>query len=153
MSKRSSNLPTPVAIELRRSRWLALLQLTAALPAVAAPMRSGLSLWLQLPLCIALLLTLLLSLRRQGWCGGRLACRGLRWQNDRWLWIGADGRSLALRLRRAVVWRQLVVMQFVGAGGGRSLCLLPDSADADALRRLRLCLRNLPVYEALDATG
>lgn len=149
LSKRSSSLPTPLALELRPSRWLAVLQIAAALLAVVAIVRSGLSLLPQLLALGVLLLIVCSSLRRQGWFGGRSRCRGLRWENGRWLWIGADGRSLALQLRRAVVWRQLVVMHFVGPGGRRSLCLLPDNLEADALRRLRLCLRYLPVYEAM----
>lgn len=148
LSKRSSNLPTPLALDLQPSRWLAALQVGAALLAVAAVVRCGLTLLPQLLILAGLVLALRLSLRRQGWCGGRLPCRGLRWeQSGRWLWIGADGRGSVLRLRRAVVWRLLVVMHFVGPGGRRSLCLLPDSLEADALRRLRLCLRYLPVYE------
>ncbi len=130
-----------------------MLQIAAALLAVAAIVRSGLSLLPQLLALGVLLLTVWSSLRRQGWLGGRSPCRGLRWEGGRWLWIGADGRGLALQLRRAVVWRRLVVMHFIGPGGRRSLCLFPDSLEADALRRLRLCLRYLPVYEAMADEG
>jgi hypothetical protein len=112
--------------------------------------RSGLPLPAKLLTVGLLPLLLLLALRGQGLLGGRVPCRALRWSGGRWLWIGADGRALPVRLRRAVIWRHLVVLHFSVAGGSRSLCLLPDSLDADAMRRLRLCLRLLPVYEGSD---
>ncbi len=147
MSKRSSISPTALAVEPRPSRWLTLLQLAAALLALIAIARSGVAWPLRGALAAVLIWMVWSSLRRQGRFGGRAPCRRLSWRDGRWLWVGADGRSTALRLRRAVVWRHLVVMHFAGPGGPRSLCLLPDSLDADALRRLRLCLRHLPVYE------
>ncbi len=150
MSKRSSNSPTPLALELRPSRWLAAAQIGAALLALAALLRGGLPLSLKLFAVVLLPLVVLMSLRLQGLLGGRAPCRALRRESGRWLWIGADGRSVAVRLLRAVVWRHLVVMHFEAPGGRRSLCLLPDSLDADAMRRLRLSLRHLPVYEGSD---
>jgi hypothetical protein len=142
LSKRSSSSPAPLAIELRSSRALALWLVAVGALAALALLVSGAPIALKLALLAALGLYLTALLRRQR----RPRCRGLRWDGERWRLIGADGRSAVLRLRRAVVWPLLLVLEFRGAGHTEFVLLLPDSAEPEQLRRLRVYLRHLPVY-------
>jgi hypothetical protein len=121
---------------------LALWLLAVGALAALALLVSGASIALKLALLAALGLYLTLLFRRQR----RPRCRGLRWDGERWLLIGADGRSAALCLHRAVVWPLLLVLEFRGTGRRESVLLLPDSAEPEQLRRLRVYLRHLPVY-------
>jgi hypothetical protein len=90
----------------------------------------------------------LLALRRHTGWWGKPAATALRWDGSGWLWIDAGGRHTALTLRHATLWRGLILLRFrcAATGKNRVLALLPDSAERDALRRLRVHLRHLPVF-------
>ncbi|MFA7552941.1 MAG: protein YgfX [Spongiibacteraceae bacterium] len=60
-------------------------------------------------------------------------------------------KPVAVSLRAATVWRCLVVMNFKSQYSAESyvLVLLADSAEQTQLRRLRVMLRHMQVFEAL----
>ena len=147
MSNRSSSSPAALRVELTPSRRLrAALILVGAL-ALAAVARAALPVPLRLVLAAAVLAEVLLLLRRHtGLWGGR-ACSGLVWDGAGWLWLcGAEARPALLR--RATLWPGLLLLDFRCEGSRRPhpVLLLPDSAAADDLRRLRVYLRHLPVF-------
>ena len=60
----------------------------------------------------------------------------------RWWLVQADRRRVAARLEAApLVTRPLIVLRFASGGRRRVLALWPDSAERQALRRLRVALR------------
>jgi len=124
-------------IELKPSRRLGLLLLgMAALVLVAVGLAA-------LPVAVRLTLGVIV-IGLAAW-GGRRACPAAR------LRVAADGQLQCLD--DAMEWRDvevlgdsfvstgLIVLRYRMAGKARTLTLLPDSADTDALRRLRVSLR------------
>lgn len=142
MSTSSSNSPVALTVELHPSRWLRFWLAVLGLVAFAAILHSGAPSLLAVPLILFTWLYLTLLSRR----ARSPRWRALRWDGERWLRISADGRSCVVRLRRAVVWPLLMVLELQGPGGKERLVLWPDSAGPDLQRRLRVCLRHLPVY-------
>ncbi|HQX24393.1 MAG: hypothetical protein KA911_06440 [Xanthomonadales bacterium] len=130
----------PIALELRPSRRFELALLAAIVAALAACAYSGLPMALQLAAGVLVLLL------------GAHAARVQRAQAGLRLAIERDGAAV-LRTRggddqalRVAAWAcrgPLVTLRLAGAGVSRNLFLLPDSADADALRRLRVRLAQL----------
>lgn len=124
-------------IELKPSRRLGLLLAAMSALALLAIGLAALPLAMQLGLG-AVVIGLV------AW-GGQRACSRTR------LHIAADGRLQCLD--EAMEWRDvevlgdsfvstgLIVLRYRMAGQVRTLTLLPDSADADDLRRLRVALR------------
>jgi hypothetical protein len=72
----------------------------------------------------------------------RIAYRRQCWQ------LTIAGQHTTVWLKQATVWRWLVVLNFYSESAGRyyPLILWPDSAEQESLRRLRSCLRHMPVY-------
>lgn len=74
---------------------------------------------------------------------GRLEQEGvLALTETGWCWLSGNTRSELMLSGDVVVWSGLVILPFVGRSGGRrkTLVLLPDSAAAEDLRRLRVWL-------------
>jgi hypothetical protein len=104
---------------------------------------SALPLFLRFLLAAAALARLAFLLDRQ------VLMRGvLSWRDKRWRWIDESG-EWPLQLRAATLWPGLIVLRMREPPSGRSrvIAVLADSCDRDAQRRLRVCLRYMPVFE------
>ncbi|MBW8369838.1 MAG: hypothetical protein K0M66_02485 [Thiobacillus sp.] len=125
-------------IEFKPSRRLGLLLAGMLLRALAAVYRAALPVSLQLALGMAVV-----GLSVWGWrraaprASLRIAADGrLQYQDDRAEWCDAEIQG------DSFVSAALIVLRYRTAGGRlRTLTLLPDSAGADDLRRLRVLLR------------
>jgi hypothetical protein len=138
----------PILVEVRRSRQYDIAVAGVTLAALVAVLASGLDVSLAYVVFAGVGLVALRALRLHGaQCGARMA-------------LGADGRvglrlvgdaeARDVRLVDHALVGPLVALR-LGAGAGlRWLFLLPDSADADALRRLRVRLRGLGPAGAVD---
>ncbi|MGQ9425880.1 protein YgfX [Gilvimarinus sp. F26214L] len=128
---------TGLSLHLRPSRLLLFFLGLTHLAAAGAVWLSALPYWACLVVDAGILLGLPLSVRPHLWPGSRQ----LSYQGE-WRWI-SDVEAERLELRgEFLVTPWLIVLQFVSAEGRRRpLILLPDSADADDLRRLRVLLR------------
>ena len=147
MSIRYSRSPAPLRVELRPSHYLRLLLIGLGLLALAALAATALQ-W-ALRLVLALLVTgyVALSLRHHTGLWGIPACTAIRWDGAIWQWqAGAVEHSVSLQ--HATLWPGLLVLNFCDTGTRKSrvLVLLPDSAAAVELRRLRVYLNHLPVF-------
>jgi len=87
-------------------------------------------------------------LRRHTGLWGAADCSALCWDGAGWIWW-RGGEQRPVLLQRATIWPGFVLLVFRCARGGgrRALLLLPDSAARDTLRRLRVYLRHLPVFD------
>lgn len=142
MSTKYSPSLSPLDVELFPSLILRALLAALALPAWAAIALSALPVTLKIALGLMVAGYLALQWRRHGGCRG-----GLRWDGAGWWWRDARGAVAPLRFRGATLWPGLLVLDFRAADGSRrALVLLPDSAAADGLRRLRAVLRHFEVY-------
>ena len=134
----------PIDLELRPSRRLALVLfgLHALGLISAASVRMP-------PIALAaiaatVLTSFIVSFRRHALLVGAAAVRRAVWTSlGRWTITDGTGAALeAELLPEPTVGQLLVVLRFRGADGRRrALLLLPESADADQLRRLRARLR------------
>lgn len=72
----------------------------------------------------------------------------LLWNEGGWRWVDGSG-DCALRLYAATLWPGLIVLRMRASATGRSrvFTLLADSANGDAQRELRVCLRYMPVFD------
>ncbi len=87
-----------------------------------------------------------LSLAGFGWCYGHAGGRGfisrIEWLDRRWRLDTGDGRVQRGHLTGGYAHPQIIILNFrLDSGGRRAVTLLPDSADPDALRQLRVWLR------------
>lgn len=155
MSTKSSLTPiapgaesAALRIELRPSRILRGALIALAAIVLMAIYRAALPHALQGALGALLVIHLLYSLRRETRCSGLLS-----WRSGQWLWMDGHAREHRLYLRAATAWRVSIVLRFREQDGGAQVfTLLPDSAARDALRRLRVGLRHMPVFEGDDAS-
>ncbi|HEX4870106.1 MAG TPA: protein YgfX [Moraxellaceae bacterium] len=90
-----------------------------------------------------------------GWRAAGRARWRLREVGEEW-WLDSGARQGMVRLRRARVWRWLVVMEFRGEWQGRSwrerVVVWPDAVAPDDFRRLRVRLRCAPQAPREGAT-
>ena len=87
-----------------------------------------------------------LSLIWFGWCYGHQRGRDfitrMEWLDGRWRLDTGDGRVQRGHLTSGYAHPQIMILNFrLEPGGRRAVTLLPDSANPDALRRLRVWLR------------
>lgn len=95
-------------------------------------------------LAAGLAISLLICLWIYGNPRSRWFIRRVAWQGDRWTLRYGDGRERSARLLAHYRHPQLLILNFAhGRWGRRSLLLLPDSADPDRIRRLRVHLLTL----------
>jgi hypothetical protein len=146
LSTRSSPSPASLRLELRGSRTLCAALVILAGAGLAAIALTALPLAPRLLLAAVLVVHLAVLLQRQ-----RLLCGVLSWREDGWRWVDGAGEC-PLQLRAATLWPGLVVLQMRERPAGRSrvFAVLADSSDRDAQRRLRACLRYMPVFEAVQ---
>lgn len=143
MSTRSSHSPAPLRVELRGSRILCACLCLLAGGGLCVIAASALPSPLRTVLALAVLTRLALLLRDQHRLHGALS-----WRDERWWWGDAGGEH-ALQLCEATVWPGLIVlrMRIRSSGRRRTFALMADSADPEAQRRLRICLRYMAVFE------
>lgn len=130
--------PAVERLVLRRSRLLLSVLWCSHLLAFAAVLIAGLSGWWRALLLVAVAGSLWRESRRA------TSVRAIeRLEEGGWRLVGRDGGALAGRLAAdAFVHPRLVILGFeLDRGGRRHVVLLPDAADADGLRRLRVWLR------------
>lgn len=154
MSIRSSSSPEPLNVEVFPSSYLRAALIALALLIAFALLRSAIPTLVQMVLILAVFAWTLNLLRRHTGLWGRADCSALFWDGAGWIWRRGDEHDPVL-LRRATIWPGFVLLDFRGArdGGRRVLLLLPDSAAKDALRRLRVYLRHLPVFCEQEDAG
>ena len=142
--KRAHGFDGPLTIPSRPSRILLLLGTAAHAGAVGALLIAGIPAWLCAVLTVAVACNLLLFIRRQYLRPRRAPDRALQLSaGNEWRLMEGDGEIAALIPEPwAFVHPLLVVLPFVSAAGDRHVfVLLPDNADRDTLRRLRVRLR------------
>jgi toxin CptA len=137
--------PDFIDLPLTASRYLALMLAISYGLAIVATLLLPLAWWWRLVGAVLILVSAALTIRSQVLLRGKRALVGLRLSRDgSCQLLLADGATLAGRLHRGwFVSPQLIVMRvgFPTKQRSRSITLLPDSAAADDLRRLRIFLR------------
>ena len=147
----SKRFAAPLRLEPRPSRWLLAVLLIDHLGAVAAlwPL-SLLPTPLRVLLTLLILLSLIWTLRRQGWLGSVPAIRRLTWQADGdWLLESGRGENLEAGLLPSSYvhpWLVVLNLHVEGERLTRSLTLWRDSLDPQSFRQLRARLK-------LEGTG
>ena len=132
----------PLLIEARPSRILLVSGGGAHLLAAIAVVVSSLPPWVKVGWIIAIVLALLGFGWRCGYRRGRGFIARLELLTGGWLLETGDGTLHRARLTGGYAHPGIVILNFrLESGGRRSLALLPDAADAEALRRLRVWLR------------
>lgn len=134
-----------IDVPLRASARLALLLAASHLAAIVAVLVLPVSWWYRIAACALVLLGAAFQIYRHALRKGSHACIGLRLMRDGSCQLRmASGRVVVGRLCRGwFVSPQLIVMRISCPGErlSRAVSLLPDSADSDDLRRLRVFLR------------
>ena len=137
--------PDFIDLPLTASRYLALVLAISHGLAIVATILLPLAWWWRLAGAVLILVSAILTIRSQALRRGKRALVGLRLSRDGSCELQlADGATLAGRLHRGwFVSPQLIVMRvgFQTKQRSRSITLLPDSAEVDSLRRLRVFLR------------
>ncbi len=130
----------PIALELRRSRRFELALLAVILAALAACAYAGLPLALRVAAgAVVLGLGARAAMAQRAQAGLRLSI-----ERDGAAVLRSPGGGVeALRVDAWACRGPLVTLRLAGAGARRNLFLLPDSADAEGLRRLRVRLAQL----------
>lgn len=138
--------PPALRLEQRRSRWLqVVLLLQAALASLGVMLASGLPAWRWLLLPLPWL-ALYLWQRQYTDPASSAWVRSASWDGlGRWTLVYGNGRiEHGVPDRGAVVLPFYILLPVRTAHGSRSVVWWPDSADATALRRLRVLLRWCP---------
>lgn len=127
-------------LQFTASRRLAYLILLMHMLALAAVWLANLNILAQLLLSMVLLL----SMGVHGWdfVQRRRISRQLQYLPDTgWQLAELDNDLLPIALKQCFISRPLIIINFRQTGKSRSLLLLADSADSDALRKCRILLR------------
>ncbi|MCL4316389.1 MAG: hypothetical protein M1527_06075 [Gammaproteobacteria bacterium] len=137
--------PAPLNLELNPSRTLAALLVLAHGGALALLVLLPLAWWARVLLIGALLCSLWLTLNRHALRRGESAITRLVWENDdTWLLMRADGKEQRVQLKPgSYVSPRLVILNFDAGWWPLSVVLLPDAADTESLRKLRVRLQML----------
>lgn len=138
------SLPSLI-LELRPSRLLLVSGACVHVLAGVAVVASSLPLWVKVGLIVAIAL----ALGRFAWQYGNRRGRGfiarLELLDGGWRLETGDGSAYRAALTGGYAHPGIVILNFrLESGGPRSLALLPDAADTEALRRLRVWLRIRP---------
>ncbi|MEX0958424.1 MAG: protein YgfX [Burkholderiales bacterium] len=133
-------------IRFQPSSQLAALLFAAHAASLGAASAINVEPWLHWILCIAIVTSLIHSLRTHALLLASHACTGMRlWSDGRCLLQMRSGQEIDARLMVSgcAVSPLLVLLRVRPERNGRSfsLALLPDSADGEALRALRVLLR------------
>ena len=138
-----SSVPSapPLRLNLRPSRYLICVLGLFHLLALVSVAVCDLPWWVTVPLGLAVLVSLAIS----------IACHGLRSRwfieeivrtvDGEWRLHTADGQERSARLLASYVHPHIKILKFsLGQFVRRSIILLADSADPEEIRRLRVCL-------------
>lgn len=110
----------------------------------------------EVPLLLFLALLVLAALSFvSSWCAYRRRCGcSVSYRSGVWSWRDRLGRRNSLLLPSALLWPGLVILYFRPADRWpRVVAILPDGADSDELRRLRVLLLHEPAALANNAGG
>jgi hypothetical protein len=98
--------------------------------------------WVKTGLMVGIALSLVWLIYCYGYPRGRWFIARIELLDERWRWVTGDGGQHRGRLVSGYAHPLMVILNFrLENGQHRSLTLLPDSADADELRRIRVWLR------------
>lgn len=98
--------------------------------------------WVKAGLIAGIAVSLVWLVYCYGYPRGRRFIARLEWLDERWQLATGDGRRYSGQLISGYAHPLIVIVNFrLENGQRRSLTLLPDSADADELRRMRVWLR------------
>jgi hypothetical protein len=134
--------PSPLIVELRPSQRLLIGGGLSHLLAGVAVVLAGIPWWIKGGAMVGIGLSLVWF----GWCYGHVRGRGfiaqIEWLDGRWRLEAGDGQMQRGHLTGGYAHPQIIILNFqLESGGRRAVTLLPDSADPDALRQLRVWLR------------
>ncbi|MEX1200471.1 MAG: protein YgfX [Methylophaga sp.] len=121
------------------SRRLAYLILLMHMLALAAVWLANLNILAQLSLSVLLLLSV--GVYEWDFVQKRLISRQLQYLPDTGWQLAEGNNLLPIALKQCFISRPLIIVNFRQTGKSRSLLLLTDSADPDALRKCRILLR------------
>ena len=136
----------PLTLDLAPSRRLVAIFVTFHCLAWTSLIFSSVSLAIQLPTGACIGLSLLFNYARYGnprsrWFINRINCS----PDGRWTLHTVAGTIKPVGLASSYVHSQVVILTFATGKFSRyPLVILPDSADRNTVRRLRVCLQNLP---------
>jgi hypothetical protein len=136
----------PLILDLVPSRILVAGLLACHLLAAASLLVAALPLAVTIALGLLLPASLFYNYARHVNSHSRWFIDRLYWSTERsWTLHTADGRERTARLLSSYIHPYLVILSFApDKWVPRSVILLPDSTDPDAIRRLRVCLHTLP---------
>ena len=138
-------------LELRPSRLLLASGSGAHLLAGVAVVVCSLPLWIKAGLIVAIALALGRFTWRYGYRRGRGFIARIELLDGVWRLETGDGTLHRAGLTDGYAHPGIVILNFrLESGGRRSLVLLPDAADSEALRRLRVWLRTRRDEDHLD---
>ena len=141
---RVETMPNLVAltIEPHPSRLLLACGGGAHVLASVAVLVSGVPPWIKASFVVGIALGLVRFVWRYGHRRGRGFIARLELLDDAWRLETGDGMPHRARLTSGYAHPGIVILNFrLESGGRRSLALLPDAADSETLRRLRVWLR------------
>ncbi|MBK7542123.1 MAG: hypothetical protein IPP10_11470 [Candidatus Competibacteraceae bacterium] len=131
-----------VTVELRPSRLLAVALGIAHVAAGVAVFLADVPVWVRLGSSAAVGSSLAWAGFRHGWNRGRDFIARVELLDGRWRLETRAGAAYRADLSGGYAHPGIVILNFrLENGRRRSLALLPDSADAESLRRLRVWLR------------
>lgn len=131
-----------LSVALRPSRWMLAAGATLHLLAGFAVLSSSVPTGVKTAFMAALGLSLSGLGFRHGMARGSGFIAGVERLDGRWRLQAGDGGAQPARLTGGYACPSIIILNFrLDDGRCRSLTLLPDSADAESLRRLRVLLR------------
>ena len=129
-------------VDVRPSRLLLIGSSSGHVLAGVAVVVAGIPLWLKIGWIVGIAVALVGFLRRYGDREGPGFIAGIELLDGRWRLETGDGRIHRGQLTGGYAHPQLLILNFrLESGRRRALMLLPDAADPDALRELRVWLR------------
>jgi hypothetical protein len=132
----------PLLVELYPSRRLLIGGGLSHLLAGVAVVLADIPWWIKVSVVVGIGLSLVWFGLCYGYASGRGFIARIEWLDGRWRLETSDGRVQRGQLIGGYAHPQIILLNFrLDSGGRRALTLLPDSADPDALRRLRVWLR------------
>ncbi|MBZ4194017.1 MAG: hypothetical protein LAE24_06890 [Candidatus Contendobacter sp.] len=132
----------PLRVELYPSRRLLIGGSLSHLLAGVAVLIASIPWWIKVGIIAGIGLSLVWLRFRYGDRNGRGFITRIEWLDGRWRLETGDGRVQRGHLTGGYAHPQLILLNFrLDPGGRRALTLLPDAADSDALRQLRVWLR------------
>jgi len=140
-------------VDLRPSRYLLITGGIVHLWAMIAVLIAAIPLWLKVSVSIGLGVVLIRFWVSNGQYRRQASIVRIAWIDGRWHLETSSGALLAAELIDGYSHPSIVILNFrLETKQRRSLTLLPDSADTDSLRRLRVLLRIRRETATTDST-